>query len=196
MTYFRKALAVLLVLVMLTAMLCTVGCGDDVTLGQNVEGTSSASSGNAIGSVRNGSYKVGDALEPYEVTLLSGEVVNTDDLRGSVVMINLWATWCGPCINEMPDIQKLRETYTDEQLVILAVNIGDDVASAQRFAAANPSYTFAMGTEAAGKLSMLSAYIPYTIIADPSGTVVYTHTGAPNDPYNAYKSVIDSALQL
>ena len=60
----------------------------------------------------------------FEVTLVSGETVKLSDYRGQKVLLNFWATWCGPCVKEMPAFQRLYEEYPDD-VVILAVNCGD-----------------------------------------------------------------------
>lgn len=62
-----------------------------------------------------------------------GELVRLSDLRGKVVFVNFWATWCRPCRQELPDIQAIYDEKRAEGLEVLAVNYQDDAASAQRF---------------------------------------------------------------
>lgn len=59
----------------------------------------------------------------FELNTLSGERVSLEDLRGKRIMVNFWATWCPPCKAEMPDMQTVYETYGDEDIVILGVNV-------------------------------------------------------------------------
>ncbi len=63
---------------------------------------------------------------------LSGEVVNLADLRGKVVMVNFWATWCGVCAAEMPGWQKFYEAYKAKGFELVAVSIDDEEAPIRR----------------------------------------------------------------
>lgn len=66
----------------------------------------------------------------------AGVVVNTEDLKGKVVFINLWATWCGPCIAEMPSIQVLYNKFKDNpNVVFLLVEVDNNVEGAKEFVA-------------------------------------------------------------
>lgn len=66
----------------------------------------------------------------------SGQVVRLSDLKGKVVWVNFWATWCVPCKQELPDIQKVYAEKHDEGLEVLEVNYQEDVATATEFFAA------------------------------------------------------------
>lgn len=59
----------------------------------------------------------------FELSTLTGETVKLSDLRGQVVLINLWATWCPPCREEMPTLEKVYKEYKDRGFTILAVNM-------------------------------------------------------------------------
>ncbi|MUK88386.1 redoxin domain-containing protein [Ornithinibacillus sp. L9] len=64
----------------------------------------------------------GNIAPDFELTTLEGETVKLSDFRGEPVMINFWASWCGPCRSEMPDMQKF---YQEKDITILAVNLTD-----------------------------------------------------------------------
>jgi len=73
------------------------------------------------------------APEFHAVNLATGDSVKLSDYRGEVVLINIWATWCAPCRDEMPSIQRLYEEYRGQGLRVLAVSIdeaGPDVVRA------------------------------------------------------------------
>ena len=65
--------------------------------------------------------QIGHPAPDFTLTTLDGETVQLSDLRGQAVIINFWATWCGPCLREMPDIQTVADKYEDD-LLVLAVN--------------------------------------------------------------------------
>ncbi|HSJ85630.1 MAG TPA: TlpA disulfide reductase family protein [Anaerolineales bacterium] len=59
----------------------------------------------------------------FELKTLTGEAIRLADLRGQAVLINLWATWCPPCREEMPTLQKMYDQYKDRGLIVLGVNM-------------------------------------------------------------------------
>jgi peroxiredoxin len=61
----------------------------------------------------------------FERPTLSGSTIRLSELRGAPVVVNFWATWCGPCIVEMPILQSIFETYRETGLRVLAVNLGE-----------------------------------------------------------------------
>lgn len=72
----------------------------------------------------------------FELLNLNDQKISLNDFRGKKVLINFWASWCPPCIEEMPDIQKLHTEYGDE-IIILALNIGESKSTAASFMADN-----------------------------------------------------------
>ncbi|MCO5183588.1 MAG: TlpA family protein disulfide reductase [Anaerolineae bacterium] len=75
----------------------------------------------------------GHLAPEFTLTTTTGETVSLSDYRGQVVVLNFWATWCGPCRFEMPDLQRLSEEM-DGKAVVLGVNQGQDSAEITRFA--------------------------------------------------------------
>jgi peroxiredoxin len=65
----------------------------------------------------------GDAAPAYAAPAMAGDTVVLADLRGEAVMLNIWATWCAPCREEMPGLQQLHETYADAGLRVIGVSI-------------------------------------------------------------------------
>ena len=61
------------------------------------------------------------AVPNFELSTVTGDRVELSDFAGSVVVINFWATWCGPCQQELPHLQRLSDTYADQGLVVLTI---------------------------------------------------------------------------
>ncbi|MFC2066912.1 peroxiredoxin family protein [Chloroflexota bacterium] len=77
----------------------------------------------------------GNLAPDFQLPDLDGQAVSLSDFRGKRVLLNFWASWCGPCREEMPFIQEVYENkkWSDKGLVILAVNLGEDLPSVMSF---------------------------------------------------------------
>ena len=76
---------------------------------------------------------IGQAAPNFELQNLDGQSVSLNDLKGKPVLINFWATWCGPCVSEMPYIQEIYDEWSGKGLIVLAINIGDSSSEAEQF---------------------------------------------------------------
>jgi cytochrome c biogenesis protein CcmG, thiol:disulfide interchange protein DsbE len=80
----------------------------------------------AVGWLTRGSVRpvlAGDPAPELRLALVNGDSASLADYRGQVVMLNIWATWCPPCITELPSMQRVYEAYADQGLEILAVAV-------------------------------------------------------------------------
>ena len=113
---------------------------------------------------------------------LSGETVSLADYRGQVVIVNLWASWCGPCRAEMPALQSVYESLSAEGLVVLAVNsTAQDTEEAARAFVTEHALTFPVLLDRADSVSQ--AYrlrsLPSTFIVDRQGVIDSVLIGGP-----------------
>jgi thiol-disulfide isomerase/thioredoxin len=124
-----------------------------------------------------------DPVEVPAFTLrdLDGRTISAADLRGKVVIINFWATWCGPCRMEIPDLIALQKKYPKELQV---VGISEDEIPAdqvKQFVAANHmNYSVAMTTPEIERLFPGINALPTTYIVNRDGRVVMRHAGTLN----------------
>lgn len=112
---------------------------------------------------------------------LDGRPVSTAALRGKVVLVNFWATWCPPCREEIPDLIALQKKYKD-RLVIIGVS-EDDIAveEVKRFAEAHAmSYPIVMTTPDIRKQFTGIVALPTTFVIDRDGRLVQKHVGMLN----------------
>jgi len=138
---------------------------------------------------------VGEEAPDFELTLLSGETFRLSEQRGKVVLINIWATWCGPCTMEMPDIDQLAKDYAEE-LVVIGVNCGESEETVARFVEENGySYLFAADPDyyISGMLYPTTA-IPYTIVVDAEGVITQLHRGGGLGMYEVLEGYVQDAL--
>ncbi len=76
---------------------------------------------------------VGETTPAFELTDMDGRRVQLSEYRGKVVVLNFWATWCPPCVEEMPSLNRFQETFGPRGVVVLAVSVDDDEQALRRF---------------------------------------------------------------
>lgn len=143
-----------------------------------------------------GPVEVGAAAPDFTATLTDGSTFTLSEQQGKAVLLNFWATWCGPCVGELPAFPRLLETYGD-QLTLLAVNSSEDEKTVTDFLTQN-GYTFPVAVDADGSIGALypTDGIPYTIIIAPDGTIsaIQLGAGGADEMFDHYCSEIDKAL--
>lgn len=116
----------------------------------------------------------GQAAPDFALPLLDGEVVRLSDYKGKIVFLNIWATWCGPCQEEMPSMGKLYRQLKGQAFEILAVSI--DVQGAAAVAPFVKAYnlTFPVLLDKENKIGSLynTTGVPETFILDKNGIIV------------------------
>lgn len=143
-----------------------------------------------------GPVEVGLAAPDFTTTLMDGSSFTLSEQQGKVVLLNFWATWCGPCVGEMPAFTRLVDTYGD-QLSLLAVNSREDEQTVRDFLDEH-GYTFPVALDpdlAVGELYPTEG-IPYTVIIAPDGTVASIQLGASGADamFDHYCQEIDKVL--
>jgi thiol-disulfide isomerase/thioredoxin len=110
-----------------------------------------------------------------------GQPQQLNQWRHQVLVVNFWATWCPPCVEEMPDFQQVRQSYDSQGVEFIGLAI--DQAHAVSDFAAQFKITYPLliagsaGTELSKRLGNQAGGLPYTVILDASGHVRYRHAG-------------------
>lgn len=108
----------------------------------------------------------------------SGENLRLEDHRGEVVMLNFWASWCGPCRQEMPLMDELYSQYKDLGFTILAVNVDGNREAAHRFLDKVPvNYPILYDPESSVSELYEVQAMPTTVMIDRDGNARYIHYG-------------------
>ncbi len=120
----------------------------------------------------------GQEAPDFALKSLGGENMRLSEYRGEVVMINFWATWCGPCRQEMPLLDELYNRYQRVGFQLLGVNIDDDPRRAMEMAE-SLGISFPVLFDDRKQVSELYRVeaMPVTVILDRQGVVRYTHYG-------------------
>jgi len=109
---------------------------------------------------------------------IEGNILRLSDLRGKVVIVNFWATWCPPCRAEMPSMQRAWETLEEEGIVLLGVNVGEDEDTIFLFTANYPvEFPLLLDQDSAVIGAWPVRGLPTTFVVDPQGRLVYRAIG-------------------
>jgi thiol-disulfide isomerase/thioredoxin len=108
-----------------------------------------------------------------------GESTSLSQLQGTPVLVNFWATWCGPCRAEMPFLQQIHQDWPADKLVLLAVNVGENSSQVSQFMeSAGFSFTVLLDQQAAVARRYNVTGIPATFFIDKEGVIEDVQVGA------------------
>ena len=125
-----------------------------------------------------------------------GSEVRLSDLKGQVVMINFWATWCGPCRQEMPLLEQLRARYEPLGFTLLGVNVEPDPAAASAWLKGVPvTFPILFDTRNAVAESFGVQGMPSSVFVDREGRVRYVHRGYKSGDEAQYADLIRSLVK-
>ena len=123
--------------------------------------------------------QTGNLAPDFQLDSLDGQPVSLSDFRGNPVLLNFWASWCGPCKSEMPYIQRIHEEWSGKGLVILAVDIGESSATVSEFVEKYAlSFMVLLDIDQEVALKYNVRNIPTTFFIDKSGKIQDMKIGA------------------
>jgi len=138
----------------------------------------------------------GQAAPDFALKSSSGDNLRLSEYRGDVVMVNFWATWCGPCRQEMPLLDELYSRYERVGFSLLGVNIDDDSHKAMNMVS-ELGVSFPVLFDARKEVSKLYKVeaMPVTVLIDREGTIRYVHHGYKPGYEDKYLNQIRSLLR-
>jgi thiol-disulfide isomerase/thioredoxin len=143
--------------------------------GVSCSGSDKDTSAGALGT----GLDIGMLAPDFQLSYLDGTDTSLFEHKGKPVLLNFWATWCGPCVREMPILQEIYETRGDDGLVILAVNSGENRVTVAQFLQAN-GYTLPVLLDS--RQAVTARYnirgIPATYFIDSNGIIRHVQVGA------------------
>lgn len=120
----------------------------------------------------------GDAPPPLVLMSLDGKQHNLADYRGNVVVLNFWATWCGPCVKEMPAFEKLAKRLSGERFALLTVNFGEEASRVEPFLKKiGVDVPVLLDPDMGTSKAWVKSGLPTTYVIDPEQNIRYQVLG-------------------
>ncbi len=137
-----------------------------------------------------------DASYNLQLRSLDGKIVSLESLKGKVIFMNVWATWCPPCVAEMPGIQKLHDQVKSDNIAFVMLSVDDNVQKVQKFVQ-RKEYTFPVYQLADGSIPAVyaSQSIPTTFVISPDGKIVMRHEGMADYNSEKFRNFLQSLRQ-
>jgi thiol-disulfide isomerase/thioredoxin len=138
----------------------------------------------------------GEPAPPFSLQTLDGKTVTRDSLKGKVVLLDFWATWCIPCIKALPELKDLRQKNAGQPLVIVSVSVDDDKKTVQDFTSRN-GMDWLQAWD--GEMKAVSVFrvdsFPSYVLLDTEGRIAYRHRGWSPRSAAALSAAVSKALE-
>jgi thiol-disulfide isomerase/thioredoxin len=128
---------------------------------------------------------VGDPMPAYTAKYLDGKPLDLATEKGNVIFLNVWATWCGPCRFETPELQALQTQYAGKGLKVIGVSVDEGETAAVKTFVTEQKITYPIAVDPEGRIANLlqTTVLPTSLLLDRKGKIVWRQIGAimPND---------------
>jgi peroxiredoxin len=119
-----------------------------------------------------GSASVGDPAPDFSLPTLKDRTVSLGEFKGKVVLLNFWASWCAPCQEELPELQKIYHKFHDRGFELIGINVDKKRANAEKFAKRFAlTFPVALDPEASTIEAYLGRAMPMSYLIDREGVV-------------------------
>lgn len=126
----------------------------------------------------------------------SGKNIKLSEHRGEVVLLNFWASWCGPCRQEMPLLEQLHERYSSYGFTVMGVNVEEDSSKAKKMLRDVPvSFPVLFDTQNKASKSYKVSAMPSTVMIDRDGNMRYLHKGYKSGDEQEYAKWIKKLIR-
>lgn len=140
---------------------------------------------------------VGSMMPEYTAMNLDGSKFDLAAKRGKVVLLNVWATWCGPCRYEIPELQKIHDHYAARGFEVVGASVDEgNVDEVRQFIAEQKKMTYPVVHDANGKIATMleTGMLPTSVLVDRTGKIVWRRIGAIMEGDAELKKAIEEAV--
>ena len=141
--------------------------------------------------------EVGQIVPQFTVTTLDGQEINTQNLKGKVLLINFFATWCGPCMAEMPHLEKeIWQKFKDKDFIVVAVGREHSKEELMKFKQ-KKELSFFMAPDPNREIyqKFATMYIPRNYLVNREGRIVYQSRGYTKEEFKTLVNKIEEVLR-
>jgi peroxiredoxin len=152
----------------------------------------------ASGSRSSSKVEVGQPAPAYQATTMTGSEISLADMTGKPVLMNVWATWCGPCRQEIPELRAIHGAYKDRGLEVVGVSVdadGSDDAIRDFVEEFRMDYTIWRDPTETVQATFHMAGVPTTFLIDKQGVLRWRSTGALQPGDSSLTRAIQEALK-
>ncbi|MGI8544408.1 MAG: TlpA disulfide reductase family protein [Aridibacter sp.] len=140
-----------------------------------------------------------DVIVKTDLRAMDGENFKVEDFKGDVILVNLWATWCGPCIKEMPELVAMQEKYGDKGFKVIGLNTSDEPPELVKAFVEKQKLNYKIGwatDEVRDKFFQLSEMsgIPQSIIINRNGNMVGLFRGGGSEAVQKMIETVDKTM--
>ncbi len=126
--------------------------------------------------------------------MLDGKNVTLESLKGKVVVLDFWATWCGPCVKSLPDVKKVIDSYPESSVTLITINQNESKTKIKSFLKTRELDLAVVLDDGEISESFDVQAIPQTVIIDAAGKIRFVKVGVSNDMQKKLRTAIDSLL--
>ena len=143
-----------------------------------------------------GEVSLGSMMPPYQTPSLDGKQFDLAAQKGTVVLLNLWATWCQPCRFEIPELEKMQKEYSSRGLKVVGVSLDDTGVDGVKAFVKEQKMTYPIALDPEGKIANMlqTSILPTTVLIDKSGKIVWKQYGAVSSNDESLQKALTAAL--
>lgn len=179
------------------AIMAALACGERRSDEPATASTHSGGPPPATSPVTATTAEVGALMPAYSAKLLDGSTFDIAKEKGNVVLLNLWATWCGPCRYEIPELEKLHHEHAQRRFKVVGVSVDEGGEQVVKEFVAEQKMTYPIVLDPEGRLATLfdSTVLPTSVIVDRTGKVVWKKFGTVTTSDREMVRALEQALK-